>query len=583
MEGEFPHPGFRGIPEGHHIYSTGQRYVQHQYPTTQRYSTYPKVQPQYYRHSFPPQQHITVREKTYSPPPITFHRDQTNTAFHPQSNISTQVPASFNFFNHLQSNPMFGQLQEILAEECLHFNRPSTLIQTVTQDYSGYSVSCQQKLQIHRSHPSTEFNHRASSNLLSDPAHPFYSSQCASVSQCMSVSTCASLGSSDQSLPHTVPSSSESTSSQASSRSMKSSRRALVFNTTPDSKVISTSPQGQTSSAISPNTSQLNSSSDSSSSEQEVDSGIYVDTSLSFQVDSGMDLLQQASDLCGITEEDITPLLSDTSSISDNSQRVSPPSAVLPTVPVLHEFDTTRHETVFNSTSSSHSSLSDYSPIRGDEIFMTTPEEVLPSNALKRKREESEEPNSKRTRTDSTGLDSTQVLTSWYQSHIQYPYPTDEEVQELVKMSGLTHKQVKKWMANKRVRCFNTLSITGNQHPIKFKNIKKKETPAFQPMPSESRDILNQWYTANQSHPYPTEAQREELAAKTGLTVQQVKRWLSNKRSRANNTRRQIPNYFINKFPEYSQQVELVSRSREFLRMSKRRQLDDALDCLSRM
>lgn len=298
-----------------------------------------------------------------------------------------------------------------------------------------------------------------------------------------------------------------------------------------------------------------------------------------------MDLLQQASDLCGITEEDIAPLLSDTSSISNHSihNRVSSPP-MLPTNQVLHQFDTTRHEAVFNSTSSSHSSLSDYSPTRGDEILTTTsPEEVNLSNPLKRKREEEEDQESKRNRTDSTAHEPSQVLNNWYQCHINYPYPTDQEVQELVTLSGLSRKQVKKWMANKRVRCFNTLSITGNQHPIKFKHIKKKEIPAFQPMEPESRDILNQWYKDNITHPYPTEQQRGELAQLTGLSAQQVKRWLANKRSRANNTRRQIPNYFINKFPEYSQHVEMVSKSREFLRMSKRRQLDDALDCLNRM
>ena len=137
-------------------------------------------------------------------------------------------------------------------------------------------------------------------------------------------------------------------------------------------------------------------------------------------------------------------------------------------------------------------------------------------------------------------------------------------------------------MADKRVRCYNTLSITGNQHPIKFKRIKKNMT-AFQPMASGSRDILNQWYEANLYNPYPTEEQKEELARKTGLSIEQVKRWLANKRSRANNTKKQVPNYFIHKFPECSQHVEMVSKSKEFLRMSKKNQLDSALECLGKM
>ena len=65
--------------------------------------------------------------------------------------------------------------------------------------------------------------------------------------------------------------------------------------------------------------------------------------------------------------------------------------------------------------------------------------------------------------------EATNILTNWYQSHVHYPYPSDEEVVELARLTNITTRQVKKWMANKRVRCFNTLSITGNQHPIKYK------------------------------------------------------------------------------------------------------------------
>lgn len=583
MEGQFPHHSYKCIPQTHHFYSSGQKCAQQQWTTSHRYSAHPKAMSQCSRQNFRPLPQLSSRE-IFSPPAITFHqKNQSSTALHQHSSqFATRVPSSFDFFNQMPTNPMFNQLHQILAEECQNFNMPSTLIQTVTQDYSGYSVSCQQSLQIHRTQPTTDI--RYCSNRHHDsipPSNTFHNS-----SAVPQISNSFSSGSCDEHFPgknrESTSPSSKSSSSRSSSSSLPSrSRRALFLSTTPDSKHISASNTEKTSPSLSP----ISSSGNSPSSALEVDSGIYTDTSLSIQVDSGVDLLQQASDLCGITEEDVAPLLSDTSSVSNHSihNRVSSPP-MLPTNQVLHQFDTTRHEAVFNSTSSSHSSLSDYSPTRGDEILTSTsPEEVNSSNPLKRKREEEEDQESKRTRTDSISQDPSQALNNWYQSHINYPYPTDQEVQELVTLSGLSRKQVKKWMANKRVRCFNTLSITGNQHPIKFKHIKKKEIPAFQPMAPESRDILNQWYKDNITHPYPTDQQREELAQQTGLSTQQVKRWLANKRSRANNTRRQIPNYFINKFPEYSQHVEMVSKSREFLRMSKRRQLDDALDCLNRM
>ncbi|KAK3607603.1 hypothetical protein CHS0354_034652 [Potamilus streckersoni] len=63
--------------------------------------------------------------------------------------------------------------------------------------------------------------------------------------------------------------------------------------------------------------------------------------------------------------------------------------------------------------------------------------------------------------------DTDNILLTWYEHQLHYPDPTDEEVKELSEVTGVTEKQIKKWMANKHVRCFNT--ITGNKHPIKFK------------------------------------------------------------------------------------------------------------------
>ncbi|GLJ47704.1 hypothetical protein SUGI_1007440 [Cryptomeria japonica] len=42
------------------------------------------------------------------------------------------------------------------------------------------------------------------------------------------------------------------------------------------------------------------------------------------------------------------------------------------------------------------------------------------------------------------------VLKAWMDKHIKNPYATTEEMLELVKLSGLTHKQVKNWLSNTR-------------------------------------------------------------------------------------------------------------------------------------
>ncbi|XP_063400092.1 uncharacterized protein LOC134684716 [Mytilus trossulus] len=163
--------------------------------------------------------------------------------------------------------------------------------------------------------------------------------------------------------------------------------------------------------------------------------------------------------------------------------------------------------------------------------------------------------------------EATQILTEWYDAHVTYPYPNDDEVEALAKISNLSAKQVKKWMANKRVRCFNTLSITGNTHPIKHKLTgKRKDTDngnTNSQLGSKSREALNAWYKQHIANPYPSEEEKEMLAITAGITVPQVKSWFANKRSRANNRKRQVPNYFLEKFPEYAPHVQLVQAQRD--------------------
>ncbi|KAK3585110.1 hypothetical protein CHS0354_004299 [Potamilus streckersoni] len=186
--------------------------------------------------------------------------------------------------------------------------------------------------------------------------------------------------------------------------------------------------------------------------------------------------------------------------------------------------------------------------------------------------------------------DAANILLMWYERHLQYPYPTDEEVKELSELTGVTGKQVKKWMANKRIRCFNTLSITGNKHPIKFKydgrgkkrkhsEVEKDDSSSSEQNSSslteESRRILNNWFDSHRDNPYPLEEEKKELALQCGITPAQVKSWFANKRSRTNKTRKQIPNYFIKKFPQYVPIVEAIGQQREQARLAKKCRLNN--------
>lgn len=190
--------------------------------------------------------------------------------------------------------------------------------------------------------------------------------------------------------------------------------------------------------------------------------------------------------------------------------------------------------------------------------------------------------------------EATNILSQWYHAHVHYPYPNDEEVDALSQATGITGRQVKKWMANKRVRCFNTLSITGNHHPIKYKyqgKGRKRKAPAddkencdsttderktnYSMLTDAAKNVLNQWYEEHKTNPYPSEEEKQLLANHCGITLNQVKSWFANKRNRTNNTKRQVPNYFIQQFPEYSHMVHMVGQKREEERMLKRRRVNE--------
>ena len=48
----------------------------------------------------------------------------------------------------------------------------------------------------------------------------------------------------------------------------------------------------------------------------------------------------------------------------------------------------------------------------------------------------------------------------------------------------------------------------------------------------KSSEILNEFFLANVTHPYPSEEAKQELAKKCGITVSQVCNWFGNKRIR---------------------------------------------------
>jgi hypothetical protein len=130
----------------------------------------------------------------------------------------------------------------------------------------------------------------------------------------------------------------------------------------------------------------------------------------------------------------------------------------------------------------------------------------------------------------------TRLMEAWYREHFDDPYPPAHVVQAFAKEGGLTTTQVKKWFANKRVRTTNTLSFNGALHPRRLHRLMQRRAARHSPLDcSSSRasspsttaiDRLNAWYAAHRLHPMPSNADLVQLSASTGLTQEQVMRWL---------------------------------------------------------
>jgi len=153
------------------------------------------------------------------------------------------------------------------------------------------------------------------------------------------------------------------------------------------------------------------------------------------------------------------------------------------------------------------------------------------------------------------------ILNHWYESHFDHPYPDETTVDDLAKQGNITPPQVKKWMANKRVRSCNTLAFNGSIHPKKLQKLMQLKESSMQvsdleeatpPMTkmtlSEKKskrllnpqavDYMNNWYAEHLNYPYPTEDEKSRIASEAGLSLPQVTCWFANKRNRSNNTRR---------------------------------------------
>ena len=71
-------------------------------------------------------------------------------------------------------------------------------------------------------------------------------------------------------------------------------------------------------------------------------------------------------------------------------------------------------------------------------------------------------------------LDAVNVLRSWYENHRTAPSPTQEQLTHLVNVTGLTVSQIRKWLANKRLRSCIPYKQSGFMNPLQYHSAVRK-------------------------------------------------------------------------------------------------------------
>jgi hypothetical protein len=104
-----------------------------------------------------------------------------------------------------------------------------------------------------------------------------------------------------------------------------------------------------------------------------------------------------------------------------------------------------------------------------------------------------------------------EVLKQWFDEHNDNPYTSKEEKKELMIQTGLSKKQVTNWFICERARRHDAAKCSYSGEAVAY---------------------LHDWYEPHESHPFPTEEEKMEIAAATELNEAQIDVWLESERVR---------------------------------------------------
>ena len=133
------------------------------------------------------------------------------------------------------------------------------------------------------------------------------------------------------------------------------------------------------------------------------------------------------------------------------------------------------------------------------------------------------------------GLSTVSVSVYYDQQHhdlinrIQHSLQLLEQKQQLQKTSKCQRS------VNKRVTATTTKPVCNSDAESKPDNQRKHNK--FKPLNSVAVRILSSWYQRNKEHPYPSHKTCEVMGKASNISVEQVKKWFSNRRMREGNTK----------------------------------------------
>ncbi|CAG2226914.1 unnamed protein product [Mytilus edulis] len=423
------------------------------------------------------------------------------------------------YLQRLQSNPMFEELSKILADECLHMQTPTNLMNVTWEPTANQGKS----RNIHKTHLNLQkkFLQFRSQERLQVAALKIESSYSKEVSK-MEIDRYVEL-SLAMSPQH----------SKSVHENFDCMRLRLISEVNNDLDALLSNQNAQNKRKSHESASPL--------SDHQSDSGLSsADDNSNTDLQTKFD--QSPIDVLGLAmaAAEVMPDIADLKNHNFDSGFREMPSLLetfpVPRQDIVHCQQTTQFPVEQFETQPSRQSLK--------RKLETSHDQISPGLTIPKKAKAEQIKSKSRQITPET----TRILTEWYDKHVQYPYPTEEDVEYLIELTNISAPQTK--LGGKR------------KNPESSNNYKQ--------LTDQSRQILSDWYDFHIYNPYPTETEKEQLASIAGITVAQVKSWFANRRSRASNRKRQVPNYFLEKFPEYSSHVQMIQVHRDQTRRRQR-------------